>query len=175
MIKQEQEQTILNINQKNKNIRNTCFSILEAILYYTPTLEKRSPSVFDSNPKNAYSSSILDKYDFEDLFRFCIKRLKIDDNLLVLIMMNIDKIIAKSHFIISNENINRLFYTCLMITKKYYEDNSFNNKAYSSLVGINCDDLLNMEIEFMKMIDFEFFIKDKEFHNYKQKISELYS
>ena len=57
-----------------------------------------------------------------------------------------------------------------MITQKYYEDNSLNNKIYADLVGVNCDELLNMEMEYMNLIDFELFIKDDEFTKYKQKI-----
>ena len=116
--------------------------------------------------------NIIDEYNFEDLFKFCVKMLKINDNLLVLIMMNIDKIISNG-VIINYENINRLFYTCLMITQKYYEDNSFNNKIYADLVGISCDELLNMEMEYMNLIDFSLFIKDDEFTKYKQNISQF--
>ena len=100
--------------------------------------------------------------------------LKINDNILVLIMMYIDKIISKGNFIVCNENVNKLFYTCIMITQKYYEDNSLNNKTYADLVGINYDDLLKMEMEFMKLVNFELFIKEEDFQKYKQKISQLY-
>ena len=172
----KQEQSSFPAFQKIKSIKNNSLSILETILDYTSTLKKRTPSIFDNySDINGDVLSNLDNYDFEDLFKFCIKILKINDNLLVLIMMYIDKIIANGKFILCEKNINKLFYTCLMITQKYYEDNSFNNKAYANLVGINCEELLKMEMEFMNMINFELFIKGEEFEKYKQKISKFYS
>ena len=173
MIKQEQPS--FTPYQKIKNIKNNCLSILETILDYTSTLKKRTPSIFDNNSDINDVLSNLDNYDFEDLFRFCVKIFKINDNILVLIMMYIDKIIDNGNFILCEKNINKLFYTCLMITQKYYEDNSFNNKTFANLVRLNCDELLKMEIEFMNMINFELFIKDEDFEKYKEKISKFYS
>ena len=114
--------------------------------------------------------NIIDEYDFDDLFQFCINLLKLDENLLILIMMNIDKIISNDNFALTYKNINRLFYTCLMITQKYYEDNSWNNKLYADLVGISCDELLDMEMEYMNLINFHLFIRDEDFAKYKQRL-----
>ena len=166
----QEEKTFISY-EKIKNIKNICLSILETILEYTSN-KKTIPSTFDNTLNINGHRNIIDQYNFEDLFKFCVKKLKINDNLLILIMMNIDKIISNG-VIINYENINRLFYTCLMITQKYYEDNSFNNKIYADLVGISCDELLNMEMEYMKFIDFELFIKDDEFTKYKQNISKF--
>ena len=171
MIKIEQSAFIS--YRKIKSIKNSSLSILEKILEYTSTIPKRSPSIFDKySNKNNISS--LDNYNFEDLFEFCCKILKINDNLLVLLLMNIDKVISSGKFILCYKNINKIFYICLMITQKYYEDNSFNNKTFAELVGIDCDELLDMEMEFMNMIDFKLFIKDEDFEKYKQKIIKFY-
>ena len=167
MINQEENPFIFQENLEN--IKNICLTILETILEYTSKL-KKIPSIFDNQSNIKRKRKNIDEYNFEDLFKFCIKMLKINDNLLILIMMNIDKIISNGKIIVNYKNINRLFYTCLMITQKYYEDNSLNNKIYADLVGVNCDELLNMEIEYMNLIDFELFIKDDEFTKYKQKI-----
>lgn len=167
MINQEENPFIFQENIEN--IKNICLTILETILEYTSKL-KKIPSIFDNQSNIKRKRKNIDEYNFEDLFKFCIKMLKINDNLLILIMMNIDKIISNGKIIVNYKNINRLFYTCLMITQKYYEDNSLNNKIYADLVGVNCDELLNMEMEYMNLIDFELFIKDDEFTKYKQKI-----
>ena len=173
MIKQEQPS--FTPYQKIRNIKYNSLSILETILDYTSTLKKRTPSIFDNHSDINDVLSNLDNYDFEDLFRFCVKIFKINDNILVLIIMYIDKIISNGNFILCEKNINKLFYTCLMITQKYYEDNSFNNKTFANLVRLKCDELLKMEIEFMNMINFELFIKDEDFEKYKEKISKFYS
>ena len=169
-----EEKEFIKSEEQKYNIKNICFSILETILEYSINSEKNPSSIFDnqSNVNNEYQ--ILDEYNFEELFLFCVKILKINDNLLVLIMMYIDKILSSNNFSLNEKNINRLFYTCLMVTQKYYEDNSFNNKIYADLVGISCDELLNLEMEFMNLINFELFIKDDEFDKYNKKIMKFY-
>jgi hypothetical protein len=125
MINQEENPFIFQENLEN--IKNICLTILETILEYTSKL-KKIPSIFDNQSNIKRKRKNIDEYNFEDLFKYCIKMLKINDNLLILIMMNIDKIISNGKIIVNYKNINRLFYTCLMITQKYYEDNSLNNK-----------------------------------------------
>lgn len=167
-------------NKKQKNLKFNFYSILETILEYTSTLDKNIPTIFDNNSiknggknYNSKSKINIDQCDFEDFYKFCIKKFKFDDDLLVLIMMNIDKIMSNHDFCLTYKNVNRIFYTCLMITQKYYEDNAMTNKCYADLVGITCDELLDMEMEYMNLVDYKLFIKDDEFKNYKQKMNDL--
>ena len=166
--------------EENKNLKFTFYAILETILEYSSTLGNTASSVFDKISKingeeklRLRSKMDIDQNNFEDFFIFCAKKLKIDDDILVLTMMNIDKILSNNNFLLTYQNINRLFYTCLMVTQKYYEDNSYNNKSYADLVGISCDELLDMEMEYMSLVDYQLFIKEDEFQKYKRKMSEL--
>ena len=166
--------------EESKNLKFTFYAILETILEYSSTLENTVSSIFDKISKingeeklRLRSKMDIDQNNFEDFFKFCAKKLKIDDDILVLTMMNIDKIISNNNFPLTYQNINRFFYTCLMVTQKYYEDNSYNNKLYADLVGISCEELLDMEMEYMSLADYQLFIKDDEFKKYKRKMSEL--
>ena len=91
--------------EENKNLKFTFFSILETILEYSSTLENIVPSVFDKISKINGEGKIkfkskmdIDQNNFEDFFKFCAKKFKIDDDILVLTMMNIDKIISNNNF-----------------------------------------------------------------------------
>ena len=166
--------------EENKNLKFTFYAILETILEYSSTLENTVSSVFDKISKingeeklRLKSKIDIDQNNFEDFFKFCAKKLKIDDDILVLTMMNIDKILSNNNFLLTYQNINRFFYTCLMVTQKYYEDNAYNNKLYADLVGISCNELLEMEMEYMNLADYQLFIKEDEFQKYKRKMSEL--
>ena len=166
--------------EENKNLKFTFYAILETILEYSSTLGNTASSIFDKNSKINGEEKFrlrpkmdIDQNNFEDFFIFCAKKFKIDDNILVLTMMNIDKIISNNNFLITYQNINRFFYTCLMVTQKYYGDNSYNNKLYAELVGISCEELLDMEMEYMNLVNYQLFIKDDEFKKYKRKMSEL--
>lgn len=156
--------------ERRITLKHTCLYILEAILEFNYHNRKETPSLFDNKSNINTEQNKIDNYDFQDFFQFCFKKLKLDDNLLILIMMNIDKVISNESFALSYNNINRLFYTCLCITKKYYEDNSYNNRTYANLVGLSCDDLLDMEMEYMSLINFHLFIKDDDYVKYQRKM-----
>ena len=165
---------------------NAVFMILNKILDYTKDLEENTPSVFDhyhhhshENDKSSLSTSYsdtsssgpdfcceLDKYDMEDFIYRCYKMLGFDSNLMILSMMNLDKLLA-NNFILNSTNVHKAFFTCMMETQKYYDDESFTNKVYAKTCGISTEELLELELEFMNYIDFKIYIKDEEFYKYK--------
>lgn len=172
---------------------NAVFMILNKILDYTKDLDENTPSVFDhyhhhshENDKSSLSTSYsdtsssgpdfcceLDKYDMEDFIYRCYKMLGFDSNLMILSMMNLDKLLANK-FILNSTNVHKAFFTCMMETQKYYDDESFTNKVYAKTCGISTEELLELELEFMNYIDFNIYIKDEDFFEYKKKIQSLY-
>ena len=176
-----------------KDALNAVFMILNNILEYTKELDERTPSVFDhyhhhshESDKNSLSTSYsdgssseadfcceLDKYDMEDFIYKCYKMLGFDSNLLILSMMNLDKLLANK-FILTSTNIHKVFFTCMMETQKYYDDESFTNKVYAKTCGISTKELLALEFEFMNYIDFNIYIKEEDFFQYKNKLQSLY-
>ena len=172
---------------------NAVFMILNKILDYTKDLDENTPSVFDhyhhhshENDKSSLSTSYsdtsssgpdfcceLDKYDMEDFIYRCYKMLGFDSNLMILSMMNLDKLLANK-FILTSTNIHKVFFTCMMETQKYYDDESFTNKVYAKTCGISTKELLELELEFMNYIDFNIYIKDEEFFKYKKKLQSIY-
>ena len=172
------------------------FFILNRILDYTNDLEEKTPSKFDhynhsqnqDNNKSSLSTSTLssdnnstgpdfcceiDKYDFEDFILLCYKKLEFSSDLLILSMMILDKILSKN-FILTPINIHKIFFLCMMETQKYYNDENFKNIDYAKICGITTDELLELELEFMNYIDFNIFIKDEDYRNYKKKMKKLY-
>ena len=165
------------------------FMILHRILEYTKDLEEKTPSIFDhnhshDNNKSSISTSfsdsssnsdlccILDKYDIEDYIIQAYKKLGFSTNLLILSMMNLDKLLA-NNFILTSENVHKVFFLCMMETQKYYDDEYFRNKDYSKVSGISTKELLELELEFLNNINFNIFIKDEEYNKYKKKLQEL--
>ena len=172
------------------------FFILNKILDYTNDLEEKTPSKFDhynhsqnqENNKSALSTSTsssdnissepdfcceLDKYDFEDFIIHSYTNLSFSSDLLILSMMNLDKLLSKN-FILTPINIHKVFFLCMMETQKYYSDENFKNKDYAKICGITTDELLELELEFMNYMDFNIFIKDEDYKNYKKKLKKLY-
>ena len=61
-----------------------------------------------------------------------------------------------------------------METNKFYDDNSFSNKDFSVVGGIPAQELLELEIEFMGMINYKLFISDDKFKDYFNKMNKLW-
>lgn len=188
-------------NKKNDDISMNAndsleiiFMILNRILDYTNDLEEKTPSIFDhhhhsqDNDKSEISTSTtfsdssssssdccckLDKYDYEDFIIHAYKKLGFSSNLLILSMMNLDKLLEKN-FILSSANIHKVFFICMMETQKYYSDENFKNKDYAKVCGISTDELLELELEFMNYMDFDIYIKEEDFTKYKMKLQNLY-
>ena len=173
--------------------------ILYKILDYTNNLEQRTPSIFDqknstnlekeidSDKLSTSSSSNEENINFEknkknkndenltlhDLLYFWIKKLEFNKNLLLLTMMNIDKLLS-SDFILTEDNIKNVLFTCMILTQKNYEDDVYNDKDYAKLIDISTEDLIKMEIEFLKYINFSLYINEEQFNNYQRKMYNIW-
>lgn len=168
------------------------FMIINRILDYTSDLGKKTPSIFDhyhhnqDNNENPISSTaysddssdsdhccIFDKLDYEEFIVYCYKKLGFSSNLLILSMMNLDKLLTKN-FILTSENIHKAFFMCMMETQKYYEDENFKNKDYAKVCGISTEELLQLELEFMNYMEFNLHITNEDYINYKNKLQNFY-
>ena len=169
----------------------TILFIINKILDYSSSLDQITPTIFDqkrkveegdnistsqySNEENATTSFIgkEDKYSLADYLYFWVEKLEFNDNLLILLMMNIDKILAKD-FILNEDNVKNVLFICMVITQKYYEDENFKDKDYSKLGQLNTEELIKMEIEFLSLINFSLHISEDEFIKYKYKMKDMW-
>jgi hypothetical protein len=177
-----------------EDVIETILFIINKILDYTSTLQQKTPSIFDikyieqedvndsastntSSNDESFSDispkSNAEKYTLTDYFYFWVKKFEFGEDLLILTMMNIDKILAKQ-FILNSDNVKNLLYTCMVVTQKYYEDVIFNDKDYSKIGGYKTEELINMEVEFLELLEFSLHIKEEEFIKYKSKMITLW-
>ena len=89
-------------------------------------------------------------------------------------MMNMDKILASPEFILTENNVKNVLFTCMIITQKYYEDENFNDKDYSKLVKIDVNDVIKMEVEFLSLINFSLHIPEEEFFKYQKSLEDVW-
>ena len=181
-----------NVMKKNDLIETILF-IINKILDYTSSLEQTTPTIFDENNQGEnYNENIStgpssndesnnfsfsqkeEKLTLTDYFYFWIEKMDFNENLLVLTMMNMDKILASSDFILTEKNVKNILFSCMIITQKYYEDENFNDKDYSKLLKINVNDIIKMEVEFLSLIDFSLHITEEEFLKYKANLEGVW-
>ena len=63
----------------------------------------------------------------------------------------------------TENNIHRLFFTCILVAIKFLEDKYFTNNFYSKICGVNIKILNKMEYEFVSGINFDLYI-DRDFY-----------
>ncbi len=165
------------------NIQNsltTMFKIINNILTYTSNKIK-TPTIFDLNANQLLETDsesddseedFIGKMKFETFIEKIVYILDFDDNLLILSLMVLDKFLT-SKIILSESNVHKVFFTCLMETHKFFDDNTFTNKDYAKMCGVSVDDLLKMEIYFLESINFNLFIKDDDFIKYKNNFDQF--
>ena len=181
------------------NVFDSIFWILNKILNYTKTSNLKKPSKFDHNHKLSHSNQDLnqpsaddssistnssfssddehccnvDKFDIEDFTVLCYKALGLNENLLIVAMMFLDKIL-ENNFVISDENIHKTFFLCMMEAQKFYDDENFSNKDYAKFCGIPSEELLELELEFMDYIQYDLNISDDKFFGYKKRLQKVF-
>lgn len=183
----------------SKDVDNTVETfnfIVNNVLQYTKTLEETTPSIFDQVLKIKNSDSELSSlssesnnsentsmesndsicfkdYEIIDIIEILQEKLDLDNNLLILSLMNLDKLLSKN-FILTENNVRKVILICIIETQKYYEDINLTNKDYAKIGGITSDELLSLEIEFLNIIDFNLYINEKEFNEYKEKLNDVW-
>ena len=169
-----------NFQFKNQNSLMTMFKIISNILSYTSNKTK-TPTIFDLNlnqlsetdsESDDSDEECIGKMKFETFIEKIVYILDFDDNLLILSLMVLDKFLT-SKIILSQSNVHKVFFICLMETHKFFDDNTFTNKDYAKMCGVSVEELLNMEIYFLECINFNLFIKDDEFKKYKDNFEKF--
>ena len=164
------------------NIIQIYLKIINTILDYTSNLKCPS-SIFDMNKQNNIetdsdseneNNSIIEKNDIENFIIRCIQLLDIEEEILILSMMALDKLL-KNNFLLCENNLHKVIFICIMETHKYYNDNDYiSNTDYSKVCGISTDELLKMELEFMNIIDFNMNINEEDYIKYCDKIKKFW-
>ena len=176
-----------------EDLIETFLMIIYRIIDYNSSSEQKAPSIFDKNnyqqeidsDKLSTSSSSIDEnsnfqtnlkeenYTLHDYFYYWIKKLEFNENLLILTMKNLDKLLAKD-FILTDDNVKNILFTCMIITQKNFEDENFNDKDYAKILEVSTKDIINMQVEFLDYIDFSLYISDEEFNKYKRKMYKMW-
>ena len=151
-----------------KSISITLETILENNKYnqnYKDIIIKQSNMVFSA--KNIPNISI------ENYLKRIQEYSNIEKNTLIISLIFIDRLCKISNLTLTYYNIHRILFTSILISIKYNEDCFFDNKYYSQIAGVKLKELKSLEYNFVKMINFRFFVNDEIFEKYKHCLDNL--
>lgn len=95
---------------------------------------------------------------------------KCEENTIIHALVLIDSLCEKNNIFLTKVNIHRILITSVVIAIKYLEDIYFSNNYYSKVGGISLKDLNQYEVEFLKMLDFNVYVKPEVYENYMNSI-----
>ena len=181
-------------------ILDSVFSIVFRILNHTKDIENKPSSIFDhhhkaesfdqknqkdsqESPQNfldtsdsssdEYHCCIIEELSVVDFVILCYKSLNFDAHMMILAMMNLDKILAKN-FILTEKNVHKTFFICMMEVHKFFNDVTFRNNDYAKLCGISTKELLQLELEFMDFVDYNMNITEENYFAYEKKMKKYF-
>ena len=130
-------------------------------------------TLIDNNKKNKrrkitkdiFTGRTIPKINLNDYINRIIAYTKIEKNNLICSLIYLDEIDKKKP--ITEFNIHRIFFTAILISIKYNEDDIFKNDYYSQISGVTLTEINKMEYTFISLLDFNLYINPSVFEKYQ--------
>jgi len=151
-----------------KSISNALTTILEEnkkLENFKEIVKKQSKMVFSAN--TVPNISIKD-YLIRIQTYSCIEK-----STLILSLILIDHTCKKSDLVLTYYNIHRVLFGSVLIAIKSNEDSYYDNKFYSEIAGVKLKELKLIEYNFLELNDFNVFVNDKEYEQYRQYLEDF--
>jgi hypothetical protein len=150
-----------------KSISNALTTILEEnkkLDNYKEIIKKQSKMVFSANsiPGISINDYLIRIQTYSG----------IEKSTLILSLILIDHLCRKSELILSYYNIHRVLFGSILISIKFNEDSYYDNKFYSEIAGVKLKELQNIEESFFEMSDFDVYVDQQEFEQYRQYLED---
>ena len=137
---------------------------------------KKSPDYYTkikSNKDFHFTILIQPAIPLLDYLRRILYFLKLDFSTLIIAMIYIDRICQEKVFL--NEfNIHRIMVIAIYIAYTYNEDKTYDNNYLSLVSGMNKNEIVTLEEDFLELIEFKLFVSDVLYNKYKDCVLKEY-
>ena len=82
-----------------------------------------------------------------------------------------DRLCKKKKIMLTEFNVHKILFCCIIIAVKFNEDKYYTNKYYSKIGGMDLKHLNEMEMELLISINFDLFIESKVYDKYYRNLS----
>ena len=160
----ESEEEEISIKQQNRNCKlsNKITSIIEKLIDNNKKNKRRKIS------KDIFTGKTIPKINLNDYINRIIAYTEIEKNTLICSLIYLDEIDKKKP--ITEFNIHRIFFTAVLISIKYNEDDIFKNDYYAKISGVTLNEINKMESTFISLLDFNLYISPIIFEKYQNLI-----
>ena len=153
-------------NSKQNSIINTISNLLKNIC------DQSSKKLIENENEiiKSFLSKKIPSISIKNFFERICNLTKIENSTLILILIYIDRICEFNEIELNYFNIHKLIIASLIISIKYNEDFFYSNKIYAKICGISREEINKLEIEFLKLLEFNLFVDDEIYFQYSDFI-----
>lgn len=153
--------------------RNPICEAISDILERVIATNKLSPSYQEkviSQSHMVFSSWTEPKITLSDYLERITFYSKCEENTVILSLIFIDKLVNLSSLVITSFNVHRLVFTSLLVAIKFNEDKIYDMNYFSAVSGMEKNELIKCEHEFLMKIKFELYVDEKKFFLYRNNL-----
>lgn len=113
-----------------------------------------------------FIDSIYKYIDFKEYLERLAKYMNCSHSNFFIALIYLNRLKSCCSIQISKINIRTLYFIALYISVKWNEDDNYSVSAYSKIGGFYVDKIIDMEIEFLKLIDFNAYVSKEEYDKF---------
>ena len=163
------------IDKPKDNNESNNFGLVKIISELLVDICEEGKSNIDS--KSALIKSFISKkipaISIKDYIERILKYSKAFKEIVIIILIYLDTICAKNKIYLNYNNIHKFIFAAFIVAIKFYEDDNYSISYYAKLGGISKKEAINLEYEFMCLIDFKLFVNQKLYEKYYSYLMSL--
>jgi hypothetical protein len=169
---------LINNNKKVKQSNNEMLVIsisliLENIIQQNKKM-KNYKKIFKSQKDFSFFDDEKPDISIKDYLNRINCYCKPEESTFIISLIIIDRLCCESKIVLNDFNIHRILFSSVLISIKFNEDKSFDHKYYSSVAGISMLELKVLEMDFLKLINYNVFISKEIFEKYCYYLNETF-
>ncbi|CAD8102774.1 unnamed protein product [Paramecium sonneborni] len=102
-----------------------------------------------------------------------LQRMGVNDEIFVMGLFLVDRLTTKNKFYLNRRNVYNLLMTAIILSLKMYDDNNLVQNIYPIIFETNRQVLNKMEKKFLKLIQYQLYVKTEDFFNYRTRLLKL--
>ena len=95
---------------------------------------------------------------------------KVSENILILVLIYIDRLCHNRKICLNYFNIHKLILASFVTAIKFVSDEFYSLEFYSKLGGISQKEIILLEYEFIVLLDFKLFVDEKLYEKYENNL-----
>lgn len=120
-----------------------------------------------------FVSKKIPSISINDYIERLLKYGKVFEEIFILSLIYIDRICRNRKINLNYYNIHKLILASFIVTIKFHEDDYYSLTYYAKLGGISKKEIVILENEFLKLIDFKLFVETELFNKYSSNLRNL--